>query len=261
MRSIIWLSLSIFLVLNGCALRTSNNETLANFGKNITNYISLYTLVPAPKEVLYQTEHILQKSYTAGKQETAFAGATIAKVKSYTIHKFRHKKVIAPYDITLKAKTTQIHLKKGVVYDVIGTMRADEKRYNVIMAGRRDALLLDSTDHLQSKVVYMNEGENNLLSNKFRVMPVNAKMKDATVERIVKVDDFNGYEIRYDGVDDKNFFMTYIEYVPKTSEKTGNFKKYAFDRNSSIITIHGVSLKILSTANNKLEYIVLEDCL
>lgn len=261
MSHIILLSLTLVFALNGCGLRTSNNETLASFGKNITNYISPYTLKPAPKEELYQTEHILQKSYTAGKQETAFPGSTVAKVKSYVIYKFRHKKVIAPYDITLKGSSTQILVKKDVVYDVIGTMKVGGKIYNVIMTGRHDALLLDATDHVQSKVIYMNEGENNLLNHKFRVIPVNAKMNDATVKRTVKVDDFNGYELRYDGANDKNFFMTYLEYVPKTSEKSGNFEKYAFDRDSSIITIHGVSLKILSTANNKLEYIVLEDCL
>lgn len=247
-------------LIQACTLKTSADRGLISKDtRGLTARSEQRFFVPSPRETYQSSERVVEKNVTVGEHEVAYAGESMLRIKGYGRHLFRKNKVIAREDITLTGGMNKIRLEKGVSYPVIGTFQVKEKLYDLVRVAEHDALMIDSEGYIQRKVVYLEKDYRNLLGYDFTIYPRNSRLHYGLVRRVSEQDLMLNYELRYDGRDNRFFYLTFMDYMPGQGDRDGVFENLRYPLSTSSIEVRGVGIRILSTQSDRVDFIVLNE--
>ena len=250
--------LALTVCLSGCiyagevSLFPWRNEFVAGFTGYSIEYLN------QKEEKLLSTENLQDSSFTANKLLTAFKGFPVADTKYYSKNYYVQESLIAPTDAQMSSGSSPAKIKGGQKYDVIARTKIDGKVNYLIDSGHSTFVYLVDEDY--ALMPYLGTIRNDklvLLEEKNIISPENYKFEPVTKSRMLQSDIINGFEIKFEGVQNGMMLFTLMEYDAGGS--TGEFSKYNFDNQPGVINIAGVKIKVFSAEDTRLEYMILAE--
>jgi hypothetical protein len=209
-------------------------------------------------------QRVIKRNYKLNQQRVAMLGSQMAKVKFFSREIQRVKNVSPNKNVVLKGGATEIKLYRDRSYEIIGSIKYSMKDggnvFDIIRVNGTDGVLADINGKIQKKVVNLNAKHPTIISYDFASYPSNVKMvpaeKDKVINKPTKID----FELRYDGIRDNNFFITYINFNTKKGRDAGSFETFTYDKETSkIITLAGLTIKVISVNRDKIDFVVIDD--
>ncbi len=248
------LMLSFFI--SSCTFDGRGRDNLSMFQK-----IGAYKIRPLDtNEKLSKIDKITEKNYLIGKINTVKINEPMVTIKTYDKALYRKERVRATDDITLEASGLPLYIYKDKEYKIIGTIVHKNRAYNVIPINKKNAVLTNYAGEISKRVARLrNDNYLNLLNDEFFKDNKSVKMLQIKKDRLEVSDTSVEYELRFDGMKDGRYYITFMDYVPNQDKNSGNFKVLSFPKGHNNLDINGVKLRVIEVTPHQIEYLVLND--
>lgn len=224
-----------------------------------------------PFELSSVNHHKYIKSYTIGKQQTAYIGEPIVKWQHlFEIKDIIGDKYISKSDFTLKGEylkrdmfSHNIDIKSTTqdAYSRFGTTNYNNIEYSVlgkINSENEYYLLIDNNGVLNKQVLIDENLDRKLLSKTVQASPNNVMFSKVAIEK-VKQSEGTTHEIIFGGVNNITLSATYREYTPDNLARQAFYQNLVYQTSAEVIRFRGLKIKIHDVSNEKITYTVLED--
>ena len=225
----------------------------------------------APTEKEYADTPIINKNYSVGNQNVAFMGRPMISFKNTLkrdTNQVLYDKVRLTEDVNLRGGVDLIKLKKDNIYDLIGFMEIDNEIFDVMKVSHNEGILITRRATISGRVVRLEKGRVNLIGHIYVPTPSNAKVVAAVTEQGVENVVMSDFEIIYSGIKDNRFYLTlmdntknYYYATPYNRDglQSGVYQTFAYDLNTTFLSIAGLDIRILGVHHDKIDFIVLSD--
>jgi len=250
--------LALTLCLSGCIYAGEVN--LIPWRNEFVSGWSGYSIVylDQQNERLLTTENLQDSSFKANKLLTAFKGYPVADTKYYSKNHYVQESLIAPVDAKMFSGSSPAEIKGGKKYSVIAKTKIDGNVYYLVNSEDSTFVYLVDKDYkLQRNLGTIRNDKLVLLEDSYTVEPEGFQFEPITETRVLQSDIVNGFEIRYEGVQNGMMLFTLMQYDAGGS--TGEFSNYNFDNQPGIVNIAGVKIKIFNADDSKLDYMILAE--
>ena len=261
MKKIFISALALFAVAcagtDGMFKRDSSNYWL-NHIRNYTTYPVYYYAADEfdSSEKLAESKDIVTHTYQRNVVVSARVGQRMVDSETFKIKRFTQNKIMAQSDGVISNTGSDIHITKGQEFYPLGEVKIDGKYYMLIDAdGKGGILLLDEYGHVLPSINALYHGDLMFSRNYSSVYPENLLIKQTDTERMDVSDPKENFEIRYDGLNNGLFELTYIDY---TGEQAGRAQKFVYNQNAQYIDVNGVKMEITGVYPDRIEYKLLD---
>lgn len=213
----------------------------------------------------YDSKHIVDKSYTIGKQQEAFIGESMIRVKDYNVVEKMSDKLKASEGFSYNEK---FFFKKGETFELEGTCVLDGKYYYVAKHQSMKAdviqfkILVDDEGVILNKMMgqVLHSGFNNIVTHDSvsyspkSVRLINEKITETSVSK-----GSLNYELVYTGKDKDSLKLLYREYTSEDMARPSFYQTLTYDLNSKKIRFKNITMQVNLMDNEKITFIVISD--
>ncbi|MGD9639321.1 MAG: hypothetical protein AB7U85_09745 [Alphaproteobacteria bacterium] len=265
-KSYVFFALMMLTACDPFALKQSNGRLDYYMFPTLQHKITPY----APTEQEVSEQPYVEKNYSIGTQNVAYIGQPMVSFRMNVqrdTNFVRYDKVRPTEDVVLKGGAEEIYISKDVIYDLIGTMVVDGETFDVMQIKDDEGVLITKNSTFSGRVVRLKSGRVHVINYIYVPFPANTMIVQAVAEHGVDHMTLSDFEIIYSGIRNNKFYITLMDnthnvYAPNFSDgsfQSGIYQTFAYDKNTSLISVGGVDIRILGIHSDKIDYIVIND--
>jgi len=213
-------------------------------------------------------ERVYNKNYIVGKQNMAYVGQPIVKVKDYTIRKYKSNKTESTNEFKMSLGAHNFSGTKGEKFNIFGKTKVNNKEYKMIVLdslntpGFKIAVLIDSHGEINLNTTLVKSvltSDFLDLGFKLSVNPNNLRFKSINENEIDVDAGFLNYELIYGGNDGKSFSISYREYTSNDLARPAFYQDLTYQVNQKKIRFKDTIIEVYEVSNEKIIYKVVSD--
>lgn len=207
------------------------------------------------------SEQIVERSYKLGKEQVAFVGGVVARVKDYRVEKTaRQGSMHASRDFSLfypiLGPTAQV--KTTDVIPIVGTTERDGQTYRLISLPRVPLVKLLITDDGRLEGSGIGLG-NARMGYNYSTNPPDVIFQPDTSTSTVSSAGYLNFELVYSGVTKDSIRLLYREYTQQDLVRPAFSQDVVYERDASTIRFKNILMRVLQATGEQIRYVVLED--
>lgn len=216
--------------------------------------------MPAPT---YSSEHVVERSYTLGREESAFVGGTLARVKDYTVNTVTRQGAIhASNDFTLfyPILGPRVLVRTTDPIRVVGTTERDGKAYRLVVLPHGPSsvrLLITDDGHFEGSGLGIGDAR---MGYNYSPDPPGVQLRPDTGSSVINTTaGYINFELVYSGATKDSIRLLYREFTASDLARPAFSQDLVYERDSPTIRFRNVLIKVLQATGEQLRYVVLDD--
>lgn len=217
---------------------------------------------PSPRvQPVTTSEQVVERSYTLGKEQTAFVGGTMARVKDFRLETTtRQGSLHASQDFTLfyPVLGPTVHVKTTDVISVVGTTERNGVTYRLITLPGMSAvkLLLAWDGRLEGSGLGIG---NSRMGYNYSTNPGGVAFRPDTSTSTVSSAGYLNFELIYSGVTKDSIRLLYREYTQSDMARPAFSQDVVYERDATSIRFRNMQIRVIQASGEQIRYAVLED--
>ena len=207
------------------------------------------------------SEQVVERSYTLGKEQVAFVGSVIARVKDYRVEQTtRQGSMHASRDFSLfyPILGPTVQVKTTDVIPIVGTTERDGATYRLISLPRVPLVKLLITDDGRLEGSGLGLG-NARMGYNYTTDPPGVTFRSDTSTSTVSSAGYLNFELVYSGVTKDSIRLLYREYTQQDLVRPAFSQDVVYERDASTIRFRNVLVRVLQATGEQIRFVVLED--
>jgi hypothetical protein len=206
------------------------------------------------------SEQVVERSYTLGKEEVAFVGGTIARVKDYRLDTTTRQGVMrASKDFTifypLVGPTVMIRTTDPI--PIAGTTQRDGKTYRLVtLRNPYVRFLLNDDGTFEGSAIGLADAR---MGYTYSPNPADVMLVPDTAASTVSSKGYINFELVYSGATKDSIRLLYREYTQQDLVRPAFTQDLVYERDSATIRFRNMLLKIIQATGEQIRFVVMED--
>ena len=210
---------------------------------------------------IVSSEQIVERSYTLGKEQIAYVGGALARVRDYRVDRtIRQGLLHAEHDFSLfypfLGPTVQVSASDEI--PVVGKTKRDGQTYRLITLPHVPTVKLLITDEGRLEGSGLGLG-NARMGYSYETKPTGVTFRPSTSTSTVSSAGYINFELVYSGVTKDSIRLHYREYTQNDLARPAFSQDVVYDRDSSTIRFRNVLIRVREATGEQISYVVLED--
>jgi len=207
------------------------------------------------------SEQVVERGYTLKKEQVAFVGGTIARVKDYRVEKTtRQGSIHASQDFSLFYPIfgPTVFVKSTDVIPIVGTTERDGIVYRLISLPSVPLvkLLITSDGRLEGGGLGLG---NSRMGYNYTTNPGGITFQADTSTSAVSTAGYLNFELLYSGVTKDSIRILYREYTQQDLARPAFSQEVVYERDASTIRFRNVLIRVFAATGEQIRFAVLED--
>jgi len=213
-------------------------------------------------EATRSSEHVVERNYTLGKEQTAYVGDAILRVKDYWILRTGNPAVTPTTTVTINPTGWggPVTYSPGLLFPVEGQVTLGGEQFTVVRFsefGDHGRLIINSSGRLDGRFLNMYNRPVPMLRHE--VDPPGATFEQTVQQEVEQDRTFLNFELIYSGASGGSINVLYREYTPDDLIRPAFSQNLTYDNTSETIRFRDVLIEVHAADGASIRYTVLED--
>ena len=210
---------------------------------------------------MVSTEQVVERNYTVGREQVAFVGGTMARVKDFRVEKTtRQGSMHASSDFSLFYPLfgPTVQVKSTDVIPIVGITERDGVTYRLIALPRMPLvkLLIASDGRFEGGGLGLGDAR---MGYNYTTNPPGVIFQSDTSTSTVSAAGYLNFELVYSGVTKDSIRLLYREYTQQDLVRPAFSQDVVYERDASTIRFRNVLIRVQQATGEQIRFVILED--
>lgn len=215
------------------------------------------------KEELFAPEKFVQKTYILQREQMAYVGDTMIRVKDYTIRRKTMSKLSPSGDFSIPHLDFGITGSKNVPLSIVGIVNDENEEYYLINSKYPTFCFpITKSGRYLGGVAARKPGRNEVYfhgKGQLQISPDGVLFSLVGGEEVDATAGYTNFEIVYTGVSSGTINLMYREYTKEDFAKPAFYQSLSYPKNERYIRFKSMRMEILKVNSESINFRVVEE--